>query len=167
LNALVSDFEISPTFVLQSGLPFSLSVSCGAILPGDAPCQPNGDAKNLPTKVNGIPGVGVTYFTPISGTNTHGFSTPALDTIGTVKRNTAWGPGFFNSDISLSKGITFAERYTATFRLDAYNAFNHINLGNPNGNILNGGGIGSGPYPTSTGGTTNPRQLQFTAHFTF
>ena len=71
--------------------------------------------------------------------------------------------------MSLIKHVTFMEKYTAEFRFDAYNAFNHINLGNPNGNIDNSGGgsIGGGPYPAGTGGTTNPRQLQFTLHFAF
>ena len=45
----------------------------------------------------------------------------------------------------------------------------HINFGNPNGTIDSGsaGSIGQGPYPQSTGGTTNPRQLQFTVHLAF
>jgi hypothetical protein len=53
--------------------------------------------------------------------------------------------------------------------MDAYNAFNHINLGNPNGTIDQGsaGSIGGGTYPAGTGGTTNPRQLQFTVHLAF
>jgi hypothetical protein len=53
--------------------------------------------------------------------------------------------------------------------MDAYNAFNHINFGNPNGTIDQGsaGSIGGGPFPAGTGGTTNPRQLQFTIHLQF
>jgi hypothetical protein len=71
--------------------------------------------------------------------------------------------------MSLMKNVTFHERYTAQFRMDAFNAFNHINLGNPNGTIDQGsaGSIGGGPFPASTGGTTNPRQLQFTIHLQF
>jgi hypothetical protein len=71
--------------------------------------------------------------------------------------------------MSISKNITFRERYAAQFRMDAFNAFNHINLGNPNGNIDSGsaGQITSGPFPAGIGGTTNPRQLQFTVHLQF
>jgi hypothetical protein len=92
-----------------------------------------------------------------------------LDSIGDGGRNNAWGPRFFNGDMSVSKNLTFHERYTAQFRMDAFNAFNHINFGNPNGTVDSGsaGTIGSGPYPTGTGGTTNPRQLQFTIHLAF
>jgi len=171
-RAVLGGWEISPVVVWQSGLPFSLSYNeCSASIPSSAPCQPNGSAGALHTKVTGIPGQGVTFFTSLSDicTTSQGFSCPALDTIGNVQRNTGWGPGFFNSDMSLMKNITFFEKYTAQFRMDAFNAFNHINLGNPGGNIDSGSGnsIGGGPYPAGTGGTTNPRQLQFTLHFAF
>lgn len=181
LNYIVGGWEYSPTFVWQSGLPFSLSYSdCGASVPGDAPCQPNGSVGNLKTGVSGVPGQGVSFFNPVisaadlqAGHNlcnatsvTGGFTCPTLDTIGSITRNTAWGPRFFNSDMSIMKNVTFHEQYTVQFRMDAFNAFNHINLGSPNGAIdqTSSGSIGSGPGP---GGTTNPRQLQFTLHFAF
>jgi hypothetical protein len=187
VNYLVQGFEFSPVFSWQSGLPYSLSYSdCGASVPGDAPCQPNGNVGNIKTSLQGVPGNGVTYFSPqISGgdlavtpnpnnlcnavTVYGGFTCPGLDQIGNIKRNTAWGPHFFNSDMSISKNLTFHERYAAQFRMDAFNAFNHINLGNPNGAIdqSSSGSIGGGPFPAGIGGTTNPRQLQFTVHLQF
>jgi hypothetical protein len=170
VNALVGGWEISPTFVLQSGLPYSLSFDgCSALIPGDAPCQPNGNAGSLAHGIGGIPTAGgnVRYFTPPHIGNA-GFTAPALDTIGNAGRNNAWGPGFFNSDMSLSKTFTVHERYEAQFRMDAYNAFNHINFANPDsGSIDSGGTISHGPFPASTSGTTNPRQLQFTIHLAF
>jgi len=42
--------------------------------------------------------------------------------------------------------------------MDAFNVFNHINYGNPNGNIEQAGSINAGP---GVDGSTNPRQLQF------
>jgi hypothetical protein len=65
--------------------------------------------------------------------------------------------------MSLMKNFLIREKYTAQFRADFFNAFNHINLGNPGGNIDNGS-IGSGPGPS---GTTNPRQVQLTARIQF
>ncbi len=176
LNAFIGGWQISPTFFYQSGLPFSLSYSeCGTVIPGDAPCQPNGSAGSLATGVSGFPGgpQGVTFFKPVatnlcSGSGAGGFTCPGLDQIGNVNRNTAWGPHFFNSDMSLTKSFTVHERYTAQFRFDAFNAFNHINLGNPGGSVDgSGGSIGGGPFPAGTGGTVNPRQLQFTIHLQF
>jgi hypothetical protein len=164
-NYIIGGWEFSPVFVWQSGLPFSLSYDeCGASIPGDAPCQPNGSVGSLKTGLNGF-GSGATYFkAPGLG---NGFTAPSLDTIGNVNRNTAWGPHFFNADMSIMKNVTIHDRVTAQFRMDAYNAFNHINYGNPAGSVESGGGIGSGPFPASLSGTTNPRQLQFTLHLAF
>jgi|GEM_PF-131763 len=199
VNYLVEGWEISPVVQWQSGLPYSLSYSdCSAVIPSDAPCQPNGDPKQITKSVRGIPGTtqGVTFFdpqisqadlnhvtvNPTTGVATSspnnlcnaatvygGFTCPGLDTIGTVNRNTSFGPRFFNADMSISKNLTFKEKYTAQFRMDAFNAFNKINLGNPNGTIDSGsaGAITGGPFPAGIGGTTNPRQLQFTLHFQF
>jgi hypothetical protein len=164
-NYIVGGWEFSPVFAWQSGLPFTISYdSCSASIPGSAPCQANGNAGSLKTGLSGF-GASAKYFTPpgLGGS----FTAPGLDTIGNVGRNTAWGPRFFNADMSIMKNVTFHERYTAQFRMDAYNAFNHINYGSPAGSIQTGGGIGSGPYPASLSGTTNPRQLQFTIHLQF
>jgi hypothetical protein len=186
VNGIIGGWEYSSTVIWQSGLPFSPSYSaCGASIPGDAPCQPNGNVKNLNKNVQGTPGVGtgVHQFNAVisaadlaAGNNlcnsasvTGGFTCPGLDQIGNIKRNTSFGPNFFNSDMSIFKNVSIYERVTAQFRMDAFNALNHINYGNPNGAIdsTSSGSITSGPYPAGTGGTTNPRQLQFTVHLQF
>ena len=179
VNYLVEGWEYSPVVQWQSGLPYSLSYSeCGSSVPGDAPCQPNGDAGSLHSNLQGVPGQGNLYFfrsvtngADLCTSPAGGFTCPGLDTIGNVRRNSVFGPRFFNADMSISKNITFRERYVAQFRMDAFNAFNHINFGNPNGNIdasvTSAGSIGGGPFPAGIGGTTNPRQLQFTLHFQF
>ena len=72
--------------------------------------------------------------------------------------------------MSLEKNVAVYERFTLQFRVDAFNAFNHINLGNPGNTTVDSqsaGFITGGPYAPGTGGTTNPRQLQFTAHIAF
>jgi hypothetical protein len=186
VNGLVEGWEFSPTFQWQSGLPFSLSYSaCGNSVPGDAPCQPNGSVSNINKNLQGIPGVGsgVALFAPVisaadlaAGNNLcnaasvrGGYTCPGLDQIGNIRRNSAWGPNLFNADMSISKNVSIYERATAQFRMDAFNALNHINYGSPNGAIdqTSSGAITGGPYPTGTGGTTNPRQLQFTVHLQF
>jgi hypothetical protein len=62
------------------------------------------------------------------------------------------------------KNFTIFEKYTLQFRADAFNAFNHINFVVPGGNVEQSGSIGAGPGP---GGTTNPRQMEFTARVQF
>lgn len=163
VNQLVSGFEFSPTVVYQSGLPFTLSFNgCGADIPGDAPCYVNGNSSALKTGKSGSPGAGLAWYQPQTlGT---AFTDPGLDNIGNGGRNNAWGPYFFNSDMSAMKNFTIKSRYTLQFRADAFNAFNHINFGLPNGNIQTVGNITSGPGP---GGTSNPRQIQLTARLEF
>ncbi len=170
VNGVIGGWELSPTIVWQSGLPFSLNYStCGATLPYDAPCQLSGSASSLAFNLQGTPGVTpVRQFQPINLAGSS-FTTPGLDQIGTIRRNSFFGPNFFNGDASIAKNVSFYERFTAQFRMDAFNVFNHINYGLPNGTIdsPNAGQIGGGPYPQGTGGTTNPRQLQFTVHLAF
>ena len=56
LNAIVGGFEFSPTFVYQSGLPYTLSYSgCGSVLPGDAPCYVSGNGGSISGSVNWNP----------------------------------------------------------------------------------------------------------------
>lgn len=166
VNQMVSGFEFSPTFVYQSGIPFTLSFNgCGADIPGDAPCYVNGHSSALHTGAHGYPGgpSGVVFY-QAQTVGSGPFTDPGLDTIGNGGRNNAWGPHLFNSDMSAMKNFTVMERYTLQFRADAFNAFNHINFGNPGGNVQSAGTIGGGPYP---GGSSNPRQLQFTARVQF
>jgi hypothetical protein len=186
VNGIIGGWEFSPTVIFQSGLPYSLSYSdCGASIPGTAPCQPNGNPNNIQKSYVGTPGVGAGphQFQPVisaadltagntlcnAASVTGGFTCPGLDQIGNIKRNTAWGPNFFNSDMSLMKNFSIYERVTAQFRVDAFNAVNHINYANPNGTIdaAGAGTISGGPYPAGIAGTTNPRQLQFTLHLQF
>ena len=164
VNQIVSGFEFSPTIVYESGLPFTLSFNgCGADIPSSAPCYVNGSSSQLKTGATGYPGGpnGLSWYQPQTlGT---AFTDPGLDTIGNGGRNNAWGPHLFNSDMSAMKNF-YIRRYTLQFRADAFNGFNHINFGNPGGNIQQVGGIGSGPGPN---GTANPRQMEFTARIEF
>jgi hypothetical protein len=163
VNQLVGGFEFSPVFIVQSGLPFTVSFGgCGSDIPGDAPCYVNGDSSKLKTGKSGAPNNNLTWYKKQAIGTT--FTDPGLDNIGSGGRNRAFGPHFFNSDMSAMKNFTIRDRVKLQFRADAYNAFNHINFGTPGGNIESDGTITSGPGP---GGTANPRQMQFTARIEF
>jgi hypothetical protein len=166
VNQIVSGFEFSPTFVYESGLPFTLSFNgCGADIPSSAPCYVNGSSSQLKTGKSGYAGGPSGYSVTWYKAQTLGttFTDPGLDTIGNGGRNNAWGPRLFNSDMSAMKNF-YISRFTLQFRADAFNAFNHINFGNPGGNIQSDGNISSGPGPN---GTANPRQMEFTARVEF
>ncbi|MBS1832937.1 MAG: hypothetical protein JST65_09490, partial [Acidobacteria bacterium] len=61
------------------------------------------------------------------------FAANALGTYGTLGRNTFFNPGLANVDLGLSKGFRWNERINTTFRFEAFNALNRVNLNGPNG----------------------------------
>ncbi len=178
VNQVVGGWEISPVVNYSSGLPFTLTygggaLSCGASNVGSAPCQLNGNAGQFHTKKTGYAGSNgnLAFFQPytVNGTTLSSpgggtFTVPGLDQIGNTGRNSVFGPHFFNADISVQKNFSIREGVIFQLRADGFNAFNHINFGNPNGNLQNGGNIGSGPFPN---GSSNPRQMQFSARVQF
>ncbi len=89
------------------------------------------------------------------------YGTPALYTYGNSGRNTLFGPGRVNWDMSLFKSFVIREQTRFEFRAEAFNVFNHAQFNLPNQNIGNAqvGAI------TSTVG--NPRQLQLGLRFQF
>jgi hypothetical protein len=174
LDLLLGGFQLSGVVDWAGGTPFTLNYNeAGSNVPGSAPSYPSythgGHMKTSLTSFKaGSNGTGSrTYYTKqvdnlITPKVTNGlFKNPGLDTIGDVGRNTYLGPSFFNSDLAVTKAFTIHEQWVAKFRMDAFNAFNHINPGNPNGNIESDGTItGQGP-----GGST--RQLVFSLRLQF
>jgi hypothetical protein len=174
LDEIIGGWQVSPVVTYASGLPFSLTYQeCNTVIPGSAPCYPNGNSKNLKLHIAGLNTashnrLAFTGLDPKSGqnlTNTSfdGFTAPGLDQIGTAGRNGVFGPNFFNADIAVQKNFPIRESLFAQFRMDAYNAFNHMSLGNPGGSIDNGqqtiGGLFGSQFPT--------RQLQFSVRLQF
>ena len=76
---------------------------------------------------------------------------PAFGTIGTLGRNVLRGPGFTNVDLSVSKTTKIKERLSAQFRAEAFNIFNHPNIGNPNGGPGGGGNSFTNPSGANFG----------------
>jgi hypothetical protein len=58
---------------------------------------------------------------------------PAIGTLGNSGRNTLLGPGWFSTDASFFKNFSLTEKLRGQFRAEAFNFFNHVNLGNPDG----------------------------------
>ena len=92
-----------------------------------------------------------------------------VGTLGNTGRDTLRGPGFFNTDFSLSKDTRLTEQIKLQFRAEFFNIFNHENLGNPNMNVFSASGAynaSAGVITASNAGTT-PRQIQFALKLTF
>ena len=151
----------------QQNIPYSCSQVTGS---SAAPCRPNAHStlkKNL------------TSFDPVSHTRTlwnpqpyttSAFGFPGAGVIGNADNNNYTGPTFFNTDLALSKAFSIWEEVAVKFRFDAYNAFNHINAGNPYNNDI----FGTQVNGTQVGGPINgeaagaqPRYLEFSLRVQF
>ena len=185
VNEIIGGWQLSPVVNLSSGLPFTLSVNnCGDFVPqggqSNVPCYPTGNGGSLKTKLSSFDPIAhnrVFYQSVDTGTNSvcassntsvgvpaGGFSCPALDSLGTVGRNSNIGPNFFNTDLAVQKNFPIHESLSAQFRMDAFNVFNHINAANPGGNIDSTGTITAGAGGV---GVAAPRALSFSARLQF
>lgn len=92
--------------------------------------------------------------------NTAAFQTNTLGTFGNSPRNSIYGPGEINADMALMKLFSLPERAKFELRAEAFNTFNHTNLGNPTSTLTSS----SFGKITSAG---SPRILQFAAKLIF
>jgi hypothetical protein len=76
---------------------------------------------------------------------------PANGTFGNIGRNIFRDSGFKNVDFSVFKTFTYKERYSAQFRVEIFNLFNHPIAANPYGGA-NGYGVGNDFSTTGGGG---------------
>jgi len=79
---------------------------------------------------------------------------------GSLGRNVFHGPGDINFDVTMMKRTKIGESKILEFRAEFFNIFNHVNFGNPNGNI---GSVNFGRITT----TDDPRLIQFGLKFHF
>jgi hypothetical protein len=155
-------WTISAITIWRSGLPFTPSYSsCVVDTDTGDPCIPNrvGPVGILGTREQYFVTAGVVPLPgmdcapdgkycgvesdgqPIAGPKMGPWKRPGAGQIGNAGRDSLTGPGFFESDIGLAKIIPVTEGIAMRFRADAFNAFNRVNLGQPNGCVdCTGGG---------------------------
>jgi outer membrane receptor protein involved in Fe transport len=63
------------------------------------------------------------------------FVANVVGTFGTLGRNTFYGPGSANWDFGMFKKFRVTETLALTYRFEAFNAFNRVNLGLPNSTL--------------------------------
>jgi Carboxypeptidase regulatory-like domain/TonB-dependent Receptor Plug Domain len=94
---------------------------------------------------------------------------------GNLARNSFRGPGYFDTDLNLTKNFRLTERYTLGVGANAFNILNHPNFDLPVNNlasgsfgqILNTVSSPTSPYGAFTGSAVSGRVLQLNAHFIF
>jgi hypothetical protein len=126
-NRLVSGWQVAPIVTLQSGNPYTITLSNSANINGvggsvtptvSGPVQVSGNALGLWIANPGV------------------FEQPQpANTLGNLGRNAVLGPSFLNTDLSLAKNTKLTERLNLQVRADAFDLFNHPNYGDPSASL--------------------------------
>jgi Carboxypeptidase regulatory-like domain len=120
-NRLVSGWELAPIMSWQTGNPFNIVVNNSNTINGVSnTVTPNVSG---PIHVSGNP-LGQWISNPSV------FSSPGVG-FGNLGRNSVYGPGFANMDLTLAKNTKLTERMNMQWRVDAFDVFNHPNYGQP------------------------------------
>jgi len=119
-GAVVNNWQMSGIFTLSSGAP--LGVGFSQVVATDITGSPT-DGARIVVLANPVLPRGERTFERFF--NTEVFAVPAAGTIGNAARTVILSPGINNWDLTAYKNFKFAERFTAQFRAEFYNAFNH------------------------------------------
>jgi outer membrane receptor protein involved in Fe transport len=169
INGVIGGWSLAGNMTWESGLPFSPSYSSCEIDRDTGPCRPNlVGAVHITGSRNG-------YFTttdaiPLQPNGTPAdtigpWQRPAFGTFGSAHRNSLWGPGFFQADVSVAKNFSLKEGVSLQFRTDIFNLFNKVNLDNPISCVdCQGGGT---IINTALGGAALQRQIMFSSRLQF
>jgi hypothetical protein len=150
-SKVAGGWHFSGTESMYTGLPFTVTAPDGNLNDNGSNLQ----TANLiaPVKLLGNVGPGQHYFDPSS------FSAPTAALVfGTMGPNSLYGPGIWNTDMSISRTFAIREKLKFEFRTEFYNLPNTSHFGGPSG----GKGVGpSGSNPD--GGVTDSNFMQITS----
>ena len=160
---LFGGWNFSGLMQARTGRPLTISVNRGT---GDLP-----DGNNSGQRPDVVPGVSPIPAdqNPDHWLDINAFAVPTRGTWGNIGRNTFRGPGLMQLDLSLQRRFNVGKARNVEFRMEAFNALNRQNLGNPNTNLSSGvasfGRI-TGPL-NNTYGTGTARQMQLMVRFNY
>jgi hypothetical protein len=171
-DLFVGGWQLSEVSNWSGGLPYTLSYNESGNNINDGPGDPSETQRMVTSTSKFNPYTKSRCMFDCPGTVPHSlgdgtFVNPGLDTFGNAGLNTYLGPRFFSTDLALTKAFTLWETVAFKFRMDAFNAFNHITAGNPGGSIETGGQIGGEGGGCGSGNDCGPRQLEFSLHVQF
>jgi hypothetical protein len=97
--------------------------------------------------------------------DTSAYAPNALGTLGSTRRGSLYGPGFWNTDFTFQKNTMITEGKQLEMRIDFFNLFNHTNFANPHADLAGDFGPFGAIGGIRTG--TNSRLIQLSGRFTF
>jgi hypothetical protein len=125
LRTAVAGWSLSGIVTVQSGASDNVTITQDQANTGENPLE-------RPDRVGPINASNCGKVI-VACVNSNAFALPALYTYGNAAPYPFYGPGYVDFDSALAKTFKFADHYSFQFRADAYNTFNHVNWGPPNG----------------------------------
>ena len=162
LRQVFGGWQLSGLMQARTGRPLTISASRGV---NDLP-----DGNNSNQRADLVPGAALypANQTPEQWFNTAAFVLPARGTWGNAQRNIIRAPGLFQIDLALQKRFSIRGAQNVEFRVEAFNAFNRVNLGAPGTTLTSPASFGRITGPLNRGyGTGTARQMQFMFRFNF
>lgn len=175
LNEVVGGWQISSTIVEQSGQPFTVFGTqntyqqAGSPFPNRNPGVSTKPANRHATCSYAGDACDNEWYNPAA------FTMPANGTFGNVRRNSLYGPGINEVNISGAKSFAIpvaGDPVSLQLRIDVTNAFNHPSFNQPTGTLAGASGPGA-PYSYAatpqqiTGTTVGGRAVQLGAEINF
>jgi len=160
LDRVVGGWQISSIASMQSGSPLDTTAwdSAGTNFnPSSNRLNCTGIDPILPNPTHDF------YLNPAAFTN------PLVGTYGNCGRNNFRGPRRVNFDFSTIKDFHVTERQSVQFRMEMFNAPNHVELGLPNGNWGNASPAPAAPAASfgQDRSAATMRQIQFALKYNF
>ena len=149
LQLLFGGWQLSSITLLQSGQPLRIKTSTDVLGSG---VTNSADVTCSSVK---------TFGSLNQWFDTSCFATPKALTLGNAKQGIVRGPGFYNSDLSLSKSVEIREGMRISVQAGAFNLANTPHYSNPDTTF------GHSNFGVVGGTNGAPREIQLGVHFTF
>jgi hypothetical protein len=184
---LVNGWQFSGKWFWRSGLPFSIvdnnwngavqnggsTILAQPLIGGAAPGLGSCSGKNAtasPGNTTTPACLDPTVFIQSGSLSFNGFNVWSPQ-----RRNQYHGTHFFDMDLNLYKNFKIAERLNFAIGMQAFNALNHPNFGNPDGGFGDPGfgqistmtGVPTSPYGNFLGFDSSPRVVQLSGKIVF
>jgi hypothetical protein len=156
MHYVFGGWTLSGLMQARTGRPLTITASRAT---GDLP-----DGNNQAQRADRIATVPIypATQTPDQWFNPAAFAVPASGTWGNAGRSTVRAPGLFQIDLALQKRFEMGGSRNFEFRVEAFNAFNRVNLGAPGTAVTSPSSFGRITGPLNRGyGTGTARQMQF------
>jgi Carboxypeptidase regulatory-like domain len=190
LQAVLGDWQGSGIFTASSGSWLNLTDGEDASLSGvgsDRPVEISNPFASGPVSANPNSNCQVTTATAggLAPSAVHtlahwfnpcAFEMAPLGSFGTIGKDALLGPGNWNFDAAIWRTFPISERFKLDFRAEAFNALNHLEIGNPgtgifSGNINLANPNGATPRSSTAGfigsAANGPRIMQLALKLTF